>query len=109
MTPRWAGVASVLFALSAGTAAAQSGDGVVEPAERLEIGATALPGGGHIGYAESLPVGTVSTAFAAGFGYRSALLASDHTMTRGTASAALAYAATDFLSFGLLLDGRYDK
>jgi hypothetical protein len=107
---RWApaSVLSIVFALSA-DAAAQPGDGVPPPLERLEVGASALPGGAHIGYAESLPAGTVATAFVAGFGYRSALLASDHTMTRGVASAALAYSATDFLSFGVILDGRYDK
>jgi hypothetical protein len=102
------GLAFGALAALSGAAAAQ-GDGVVAEAPAVEVGATALPGGDHVGYAESLPAGTVSTAFTAGYGYRSGLLASGHTMSRGAATAALAYSIADFLSASLVLDGRYDK
>jgi hypothetical protein len=94
---------------AAGDVATGDGAGVQAAPPPVEVGVTALPGGDHIGYAEVLGKGTVSTAFSAGFGYRSGLLASSHKMSRGAATAALAYSLTDFLAVGLLLDGRYDK
>jgi len=115
---RWALVGS-LCALSAlsGIAAAQGDTG--EPASPasgaetaspgLEVGVTALPGGDHVYYAESLPKGTVATTFSAGFGVRSGLLASGHSMSRGSGTAALSYAIADIFSVGLVLDGYYDK
>lgn len=118
---RWALVGSLcaLTALS-GIAAAQGdtgGDTGEPPASSsaepdspgLEVGVTALPGGDHVYYAESLPKGTVSTAFSAGFGVRSGLLASGHSMSRGSGTAALSYAVADIFSVGLVLDGYYDK
>jgi hypothetical protein len=98
-----------LVALSGPVAAQGDGPGVEAEPEPLEVGITALPGGDRVGYAESLPAGTISTAFSAGFGFRSGLLADGHSMSRGLATAAIAYSITDFLSAGLLLDGRYDK
>src|SRR5262245_51431428 len=108
---RWDLVGLLCALLAApGAVVAQPSDGPgVQADDPLEVGATALPGGDRIGYAESLPATTISTAFAAGFGYRGKLLASDHRMSRGAASAAIAYSITDFLSAGLVLDGRYDK
>jgi hypothetical protein len=108
---RWepVGIFSALLVLS-GTAFAQGDGPGVEPApEVLEVGASGLPGGARIGYAESLPGGTVTTAFTAGFGFRSGLLDPDHSMSRGMATAALAYSISDLFSASLMLDGRYDK
>lgn len=108
-----------LCALTAfcGVAAAQGDTGEPDPdpsgvaAEppHVEVGQTALPGGDHIYYAESLPKGTVSTAFSAGFGVRSGLLASGHSMSRGAGTVALAYSIAEVFSVALELDGYYDK
>jgi hypothetical protein len=94
-----------------GEAAADDAGAVGVPADppEAEVGVSGLPGGDRVGYAETFPRGTVSTSFTAGYGYRSGLLGSGHTMSRGAASAALAYSVADFLTVGLLLDGRYDK
>jgi hypothetical protein len=105
---KWA-LVPLVCVLAAGTARAQNTPGVQAEPPPLEVGVNALPGGDHVGYAESLPQGTVSTAFGAGFGFRKDLLASGHSMSRGAATAAIAYSIADLFSVSLLLDGRYDK
>src|SRR6188474_3041910 len=98
---KWA-LVGLVCVLGAGTARAQNTPGVQAEPPPLEVGVTALPGGDHIGYAESLPQGTVSTAFGAGFGFRKDLLASGHSMSRGAATAAIAYSIADIFSVSLL-------
>ena len=73
------------------------------------IGYGAMPGGLHAPSAETLPKGAVQVFTLGGFGWRSGLLADNHRFGRGIGNLAVAFGATDFLSIGLSLDGRYDK
>ncbi len=99
----------------AGAAGAQPADVIAtvpadtEPAPLQTIGYSALPGGLHVPSADTLPGGAVQVGLLGGFGYRKGLLAADHSFSRGVGDFAIAFGATDMLSIGLSLDGRFDK
>jgi hypothetical protein len=82
-------------------------DQSVAPSQAIAYGA--MPGGLHAPTAEVLPKGAVQVSSLMGFGQRSGLLGPDHKFSRGIADLAVAFGATDFLSLGLSLDGRYDR
>ena len=69
----------------------------------------ALPGGVHALSAEALGKGVAEVSTLAGYGYRKGLLGSDERLDRGIGDIAAAFGATQNLSFGISLDGRYDK
>ena len=69
----------------------------------------AMPGGLHAPTAETLPKGAVQVSTLTGWGRRTGLLGPDHKFNRGIGDLAVAFGATDFLSIGLSLDGRYDR
>jgi len=112
---RW-GYASFLCVLLAPlTATAQEADVTAAatarestaPAQAIAYGA--MPGGLHAPSAETLPKGAIEVSTLTGFGRRSGLLGPDHTLSRGIGDLAIAFGATDYLSIGLSLDGRYDR
>jgi hypothetical protein len=116
MRSRW-GLASFLcVVLVAPAAMAQSGGDLTattaeepNPAPQQEIGYGAMPGGLHVPSAEMLAKGTIQLSTLEGFGFRKGLLDPNHKYNRAIADLAVAYAATDTLSIGLSLDGRYDR
>jgi hypothetical protein len=81
-----------------------------EPAAPAQaIGYGAMPGGLHVPSAETLAKGAIEVSTLTGFGRRSGLLGPDHILDRGVGQLAIAFGATDFLTIGVSLDGRYDK
>ncbi len=84
-----------------------SADGSVAPSQAIAYGA--MPGGLHAPTAETLPKGAVEVSTLLGLGRRTGLLGPDHKLNRGVGDLAVAFGATDFLSIGISLDGRYDK
>ena len=88
------------------TATAGSDQGVA-PSQAIAYGA--MPGGLHAPTAETLPKGTVQVSTLSGLGRRSGLLGPDHKFNRAIGDLAIAFGATDMISIGLSLDGRYDK
>jgi hypothetical protein len=114
MRRRW-GLASLISVLAPGMAIAQDAEvstgagvaGDAAPPQAIAYGA--MPGGLHAPTAEVLPKGAVQVSTLMGFGSRSGLLGPDHSFTRGIGDLAVAFGATDFLSLGLSLDGRWDK
>src|SRR4051812_37879165 len=116
MRRRW-GLASFLSVLLVSlTASAQeadvsataddSGSGVA-PSQAIAYGA--MPGGLHAPTAETLPKGAVQVSTLSGLGRRTGLLGPDHKFNRAIGDLAVAFGATDMISIGLSLDGRYDK
>ncbi len=79
----------------------------VAPLQAITYGA--MPGGLHAPTAETLPKGAVQVSTLMGLGRRTGLLGPDHKFNRGVGDLAIAFGATDFLSIGLSLDGRYDR
>jgi hypothetical protein len=73
------------------------------------VGYGAMPGGVHVPTAESLPAGSVELAALSAYGYRKGLLSADHTLKRALGQLAVGYAPVPHLTFGISLDGRYDK
>src|SRR5512143_592556 len=115
MRRRW-GLASFLSVLLVSvTASAQeaevtataSSDQAVAPSQAIAYGA--MPGGLHAPTAETLPKGAVQVSTLSGLGRRSGLLGPDHKFNRAIGDLAIAFGATDMISIGLSLDGRYDK
>lgn len=108
-------VASTVALLTASAAAQPAADvGATAPADEpaappQAIGYGAMPGGLHSPSAETLPKGAVEVFTLGGFGWRSGLLSDDHRFGRGLGDLAVAFGATDILTIGLSLDGRYDK
>ena len=84
-----------------------STDQSVAPAQDIAYGA--MPGGLHAMTAETLPKGAVEVTTLMGLGRRTGLLGPDHKFNRGVGDLAIAFGATDFLSIGISLDGRYDR
>ncbi|HEY5946458.1 MAG TPA: carboxypeptidase regulatory-like domain-containing protein [Kofleriaceae bacterium] len=106
----WLAVLLVPMTVSAQEAEVSAGVGAdqgVAPSQAIAYGA--MPGGQHAPTAETLPKGAVEVSTLMGFGHRSGLLGPDHKFNRGIGDLAIAFGATDFLSIGLSLDGRYDK
>jgi len=89
------------------TAGVSSSDQTVAPSQAIAYGA--MPGGLHAPTAEVLPKGAVEVSTLMGLGRRTGLLGPDHKFNRGIGDLAIAFGATDFLSVGLSLDGRYDR
>jgi hypothetical protein len=115
MRRRW-GLEAIVFALVVPLTASAQEAGVTagvrpEPAaggsQAVVYGA--MPGGLHAQTAETLPKGAIEVSTLTGWGRRSGLLGPDHTFNRGVGDLAIAFGATDYLSIGLSLDGRYDK
>lgn len=115
MRRRW-GLASFLsvlvvpLAVSAQEADVTAGatpDQDAAPAQAIGYGA--MPGGLHAPTAEVLPKGAIQVFTRTGLGRRTGLLGPDHKFNRGIGDLSLAFGATDFLSIGISLDGRYDK
>jgi hypothetical protein len=77
------------------------------PAQAIAYGA--MPGGLHAPTAEVLPKGAVQVSTLMGLGRRTGLLGPNHKFNRGVGDLAIAFGATDFLSIGISLDGRYDR
>lgn len=77
------------------------------PSQAIVYGA--MPGGLHAQTAETLPEGAIEVSTLTGFGRRTGLLGPDHKLNRGVGDLAIAFGATDYLSIGISLDGRYDK
>lgn len=98
---------ATVAAQEAGVSAGTDPDSAVAPSQAIAYGA--MPGGLHAPTAEVLPKGAVQVSTLMGYGTRSGLLGPDHSFTRGIADLAVAFGATDFLSIGISLDGRYDK
>lgn len=115
MPRRWGLAALLSVVLSPLAAAGQEASvtATVSPdadgATPQAIGYGAMPGGLHAPTAEVLPKGVVQVSALSGFGRRTGLLGPEHTFHRGIGDLAIAFGATDFLSIGLSLDGRYDK
>jgi hypothetical protein len=112
---RW-GLASFLSVLlvpltasaqEADVTAGVSADNTVAPSQAIAYGA--MPGGLHAPTAETLPKGAVQVSSLMGLGRRTGLLGPDHKFTRGVGDLAIAFGATDYLSIGISLDGRYDR
>ena len=74
-----------------------------------EISYGAMPGGLHVPTPDTLPKGTLQVSTLSGFGYRKGLLDANHRFGRAMGELAVAYAPTDTVTFGLSLDGRYDR
>jgi hypothetical protein len=115
MRRRWGLASSISVLLVSGIAVAQDAEvatGAAIPgsaAPPQAIGYGAMPGGLHAPTAEVLPKGVVQVSTLMGFGRRTGLLGPDHSFTRGIGDLAVAFGATDFLSIGLSLDGRWDS
>ena len=77
------------------------------PSQAIAYGA--MPGGLHAPTAETLPKGAVQVSTLMGLGRRTGLLGPEHKFNRGVGDLAIAFGATDFLSVGISLDGRYDR
>jgi hypothetical protein len=112
---RW-GLASFLSVLlvpltvsaqEADVSAGISADQTVAPSQAIAYGA--MPGGLHAPTAEVLPKGAVQVSSLMGLGRRTGLLGPEHKFNRGVGDLAIAFGATDFLSIGISLDGRYDR
>jgi hypothetical protein len=112
---RW-GLASFLSVLlvpltaaaqDADVTAAVSTDNTVAPSQAIAYGA--MPGGLHAPTAETLPKGAIQVSSLMGLGRRTGLLGPDHKFNRGIGDLAIAFGATDYLSLGISLDGRYDR
>ncbi len=112
---RWGFACLLCLLLAPLTAAAQEAElsssaTADEPeAASQAIGYGALPGGLHAATAETLPKGAIEVCMLTGYGRRTGLLGPDHKLNRGIGDLAIAFGATDFLSIGISLDGRYDK
>jgi hypothetical protein len=87
--------------------AGASADQSVAPSQAIAYGA--MPGGLHAPTAEVLPKGAVQVSTLMGLGRRTGLLGPGHKFNRGIGDLAVAFGATDFLSIGISLDGRYDR
>jgi hypothetical protein len=77
------------------------------PAENIVYGG--MPGGVHAMSAETLPKGVAEVSTLSGFGYRKGLLGTNERFGRLIGDIAAAFGATENLSIGLSLDGRYDR
>lgn len=77
------------------------------PAQAIVYGA--LPGGIHVATADTLAKGVIQVGMLSGYGHRSGLLGSGHSLNRAIGDVAFAYGITDVVSVGLSLDGRYDR
>jgi hypothetical protein len=75
--------------------------------EDVVYGAT--PGGLHALTAEPLGKGVGEVSTLLGYGYRKGLLGPNERLDRGIGDLAAAFGATPNLTFGISLDGRYDK
>lgn len=115
MRRRW-GFTALLFVLlsplavsaqEADVSAAMPADAGGAPPQAIAYGA--MPGGLHAPTAEVLPKGAVQVSTLTGLGRRTGLLGPEHKFNRGIGDLAVAFGATDFLSIGISLDGRYDK
>jgi hypothetical protein len=69
----------------------------------------AMPGGVHALSAEPVGKGVAEVSTLAGYGYRKGLLGTDERLDRAIGDIAAAFGATQNLSFGISLDGRYDR
>ena len=109
----WALVLSVLLVPLAASAqnvdlsAGVTAEATAAPAQAIGYGA--MPGGLHAPTAETLPKGAIQVWTMTGLGRRTGLLGPDHAFNRGVGDVAIAFGATDFLSVGISLDGRYDR
>jgi hypothetical protein len=100
-------VSSTVSAQEADVTATADADQGVAPSQAIAYGA--MPGGLHAPTAETLPKGAVQVSSLMGLGRRTGLLGPDHKFNRGIGDLAVAFGATDFLSLGISLDGRYDR
>jgi hypothetical protein len=95
------------LAQEAGVTATATAEPGVAPQQAIVYGA--MPGGLHAPTAETLPKGAIQVSTLTGLGRRTGLLGPDHTFNRGVGDLAIAFGATEYLSIGISLDGRYDK
>lgn len=116
MRCRW-GLASFLSVLSVSATASAQEVGISATADTAEqdvappqaIVYGAMPGGIHAPTAETLPKGAVQVSTLAGLGRRTGLLGPDHKFNRAIGDFAIGFGATENISVGLSLDGRYDR